>query len=110
MHRGEHLANVVQKMGINKRILSNNAGFGRSTYYLHIQQYDLPFPILKRYGDAMKYDFSIDFPEMVQAIHAEKLQISSFEEMKADRDRWKDKYLELVEDYLSLKKELDKRG
>lgn len=109
MHRGEHLALVVQKMGVNRTKLVKQVGFSRATFYFHIQQFDLPFIILKKYGDVMHYDFSIDFPEMTQAVYAEKLQITTFEDMKRDRDRWKDKYYELVDEHLSLKKEIESR-
>lgn len=101
-HRGEVLNNVVTRLNVNKTKLAERIGYDRTTYYSHIKKEELDFAILWAYGKAIPYDFTREFPEMETHIPESNKQIRTFEEMKIDRDKWREKYYELLEKYNTL--------
>lgn len=42
------------------------AGYKENTYYSHIKQEFLDYSILEKYGRAIGYDFSVEYPEMAE--------------------------------------------
>lgn len=108
-HRGEYLNELVRKKGIKIKVLTELAGYDRSTFYNHIKDPNLPYTILAKYGKIMHHDFSIDFPELAGATVSELTEITTFEEMEKDRDRWKSKYEALSELLNKYLEDRDKR-
>lgn len=98
-HRGEVLSRVVTQNNVNITKLLERIGYERTSYYSHIKKSNLDFSILLLYGKAIPYDFTNDFPEMKNHIPGYHKEISDFEEMKLDRNKWKDKYYDLLEKY-----------
>jgi hypothetical protein len=96
-HRGEFLKAAVQKSGFKITVLTQAAGYDRSSYYNHISDPLLPLRILYKYSKAMKLDFSKDFPEIKDFEERGPHNITTFEEMEIDRNFWKEKYFELVD-------------
>lgn len=80
----------------------DRVGYDRSTYYSHIKREDLSYSILWAYGKAIPYDFTKEFPDMKNHIPELNREITDFEEMKADRNKWKEKYYELLEKHNTL--------
>jgi len=101
-HRGEVLNRVVTRLKVNKTKLAERIGYDRTTYYSHIKKEDLDFAILWAYGKAIPYDFTREFPEMETYILEDNKEIRNFEEMKTDRDKWREKYYDLLEKYNTL--------
>lgn len=102
-HRGEYLNGVVRKKGIKIKVLTELAGYDRSTFYNHIKDPNLPYTILAKYGKIMHHDFALDYPELAINTPVDPTAITTFEEMEKDRDRWKIKYealSELLNNYL----------
>lgn len=105
MHRGEYLDKIVRLKGKNITKLLPNVGYDRTTYYKHIKDRDLPFRILKQYGDVIPYDFSKDFPEMLEEIPVSQFEINTFEGMQKDRDFWRDEYGRILKENKTLREE-----
>jgi hypothetical protein len=105
IHRGEVLRAAVSKSDLTIEQAANKAGYKRSSYYHHIEDPDLPFNILEKYGKAIKYDFTEDFPEMNKYLFedpAETYTTLTFEEAIRQRDQWREKYYQLLEKYQRL--------
>lgn len=68
---------------------------------------DLPFEILERYGKALGYDFTSDFPEMVKerVFTQTYIQNKTAEELIAELGEYKEKYTRLLEKYNELLEE-----
>ncbi len=92
-HKGEYLNWVVRKKGIKIKVLTELAGYDRSTFYNHIKNPNLPYSVMARYGKALNHDFLAEYPEFQNSHENMMLVISTFEEMEQDRDKWRSKYL-----------------
>jgi hypothetical protein len=103
LHRGKILSAAVKQSRYTKVNAAKRANYSRSSYYKHIADPDLDFDILARYGKAIGYDFTEEFPEMPKYIVEEPQesyqQPLTIEQLIRDRDHWKDKYVELLERY-----------
>jgi hypothetical protein len=97
-HRGEYLKAAVKRSGFKISALTEAAKYDRSSYYNHIADPFLPIRILHKYSKVLKEDFSKDFPEIKDfEERTSAITITTFEEMEADRDFWKEKYFDLVD-------------
>ena len=107
IHRGQALAAAAGSL--NKTAIAIKAGYSRSSYYNHIENKDLSFHILTAYGKAMKYDFTVEFPEMpkylVEDPEEKYGKTPTLEEAIKLIQYWKDKYIELIEEYKNKLKE-----
>jgi len=106
-HRGEVLSMVITQLNVNRTKLAKRMGYDRSSYYTHIKKPDLDYSILWSYGKAIPYDFTKEFPEMSSYIPEINKEINNLQEMRIDRDKWRDKYYEVLEKYNAL---LEKRS
>ena len=98
-HKGEYLNELVRKKGIKINVLTEAAGFDRSTFYNHIKKSDLSFGILIKYGKILNYDFAEAFPEMDPHRKQRTEPSMSYDELELDRDNWKEKYFQVAELY-----------
>ncbi|AIM39249.1 hypothetical protein KO02_23085 [Sphingobacterium sp. ML3W] len=103
-NRGEFLNKIITQKGINIGKLMKRIGYHRTTYYTHIKQSKLDYSILSKYAKEIPYDFAIEFPEIRQYNYSIEPQnkIQSVKDVEADRDKWKDKYYDLLEKYNNL--------
>jgi predicted RNase H-like HicB family nuclease len=103
LNRGQILATVVEATGLNKEDIANKAGYSRSAYYKHIENPTLDYHIMIAYGKAIRYDFTEEFPDMPKYIMEEPEnnfnKPATLEDALQLVERWKDKYLELLEKY-----------
>jgi len=98
-HKGEYLNELVRKKGIKIKVLTEAAGFDRSTFYNHIKRRNLPFGILSKYGQVLNHDFAELFPEMNTEANTSLQPAMSYDEVVQDRDIWKEKYFQVAELY-----------
>lgn len=109
IHRGEILDTVVKRSNIKVTTLVKRMHISRGTYYNHKVDPNLPLEILKQYGVILKYDFTADIPEMQKYNLEEPVapygEPSTLEEAiqqrdywKQEADKWKDKYIGLLEE------------
>ncbi|HEU4472865.1 MAG TPA: hypothetical protein VFR58_17345 [Flavisolibacter sp.] len=113
IHRGQLLEDVVKASGIKKEKVALKAGYQRTSYYKHIKEPELPYHILAAYGKAIKYDFTELFPEMPKYLFQEPEEAYNKEltldEARSQIDYWKNKYIELLEQFNKLVLELKGR-
>lgn len=95
-HKGQLLDVIVRTSGMTITAVAKAAGYDRTTYYNHIEEAQLPYKIISRYGKALKHDFSGEYPEE-KAKASDSTEINSFEEMEKDRNYWRDKYYALAD-------------
>ena len=105
-HRGEVLKAAVRKVSFKITLLTKRMGISRGTYYNHIEDPNLSFELLERYGKIIKYDFTADFPEMQKYAMEESVENygapTTFEEAVSQMNYYKEKYFQLLEKYTSL--------
>lgn len=92
---------------MNIERIAQKAGYKRITYYSHIKKKDLALSILNKYGAAINHDFSNDVPgmkalEFQEEDHSYAKTPDTLSEAIKDRDRWREKYYELLEKYQKL--------
>jgi hypothetical protein len=108
-HRGEILQAVVDNSGLSVTAVAERTGYSRSTYYYHILDPDLPFEILQKYGKALNYDFTADFPDMSKHILEEDekkyVKPTSLEQAVRQLEILREKYFVLLEKYQQLLEE-----
>jgi len=105
-HRGEVLKAAVRKVSFKITLLTKRMGISRGTYYNHIEDPDLSFELLERYGKILKYDFTADFPEMQKYAFEESIESygppATFEEALNQLHYYKEKYTQILEKYNRL--------
>jgi hypothetical protein len=113
IHRGQLLEAAVKASGVNKTLVAEKAGYSRSSYYKHIEEKELEYHILAAYGRALKHDFTEDLPEMPKYLVEEPDEqygkAPTLQEAMKQRDKWKEKYYELLEKYNKLIEERMKK-
>jgi hypothetical protein len=103
-NRGEFLSKIITQKGINFGKLLKRMGYHRTTYYTHITQPNLDYAILAKYAVEIPYDFTTEFPEMRQYSNYTESEnnMRSIKDVEADRDKWREKYYDLLEKYNNL--------
>jgi hypothetical protein len=113
-HRGEVLKDAVRKVSFKITTLTKRMSISRGTYYNHIEDPELSFELLERYGKILKYDFTADFPEMQKYALEESIETygppSTFEEAVNQMAYYKEKYYQLLEKYTHLMEEKKKES
>jgi hypothetical protein len=108
-HRGEILRLAVNESGLSITLITKKARYSRSSYYNHVEDPELPYEVLERYGRALKHDFSEEFPQ-INSLRLEEEEIEygrpdTLEKALQQLDRYKEKYYELLEKYNKLLEE-----
>src|SRR5690606_27012512 len=89
------VAAVARKMNID-----------RGTVYRHFDDQDLSIDYIIRYGKVLDYDFSKYFPEILNVIQEPSIEYRkeklTYSELEDEMQRWKDKYIQLLEQYNEL--------
>jgi hypothetical protein len=115
------LYNAVQSSGVKLSHILERTGYHRSTYYTHIRNPNLSFNILYKYGQAIPYDFSFQFPEIgeyfsrfsekkessVQEGESNPYEKMSVESLSKYTHSLKEKYIALLEENRELRIKLD---
>jgi len=106
IHRGEVLQGAVRKHKLKITQVVKKLGISRGTFYNHVEDPNLPFEILERYGKALGYDFTADIPEMAKYTLEEPSEVygqpSTLEEAIKLGEYWKNKYIVLLEKHQRL--------
>ncbi|MGY0039305.1 hypothetical protein [Pedobacter sp. NJ-S-72] len=106
--RGAVLKKAVKESGIPITEVARRAGYGRVTYYLHIENPDLKFDVLEKYATSINYDFRDEIPEMVEYYERKReSNLSTFEKIEADRNFWRDEYTRILKEKNELIKRIE---
>jgi len=106
--RGRSLYLAVSRSAITNKEVARKAGYKENTFYSHIRKPDLSFNILSKYGKVLRYDFSIEFPEMSldfpleEDLNYQKLNSKDYQILQEKYFRLLEKHNALLEQYHSL--------
>lgn len=105
-HRGEVLRETVNESGLKITEIVKKAKFSRGSYYNHIKDPELPYDTLEKYGKAMRYDFSEEFP-ILNSLRLEEEEIvygtpGTLEEALQKIERLRENYSQLSAKYTAL--------
>lgn len=83
--------------------IAADAGYEKTSFYVHIRKADLSLDIIYKYGVAMPHDFSIEIPEMVDYLSVHGLKKAddtklSYEQLLKEKEFWKDRFYTLLEE------------
>jgi hypothetical protein len=113
IHRGQLLENAIKASRLNIEFVAKKAGYSRASYYKHKEDNNLEYHILAAYGKALKHDFTEELPEMPKYLVEEPEEqygkAPTLQEAVKQRDKWKEKYYELLEKYNRLIEEKMKK-
>jgi AcrR family transcriptional regulator len=114
-HRGKILHDVLyrwcEKTGWTITALARKVGYNASSTYRHFEKDDLAYHIIAKYGKVINHDFRVEFPEMEDEYSfvdiAAEPDRAGYEPITltqaiAQRETWKNKYMELLEKYNTL--------
>lgn len=103
--RGKALHKAAKASNMSIKNIVKKAGFSYPAFFLHTKNDNLDLAILARYSKAMGHSFAEEFPEISEYLMEDKAAYGkelSYKELLADRDKWKEKYFEMVERYNKL--------
>lgn len=110
VHKGEIIEKAVRSSGISITVLSKRIGKSRRHIYNIFNNSNVDWEMILKISKAIHYDFSKDFTDLDKLNKygaKEKLSVAMEDNSSYnnDPDYWKNKYLELLEDYNKLLKE-----
>lgn len=111
VHRGKIL-HAAAKRGTKTIVrIACEAGYEKSSFYMHIKQAQLPLDILFKYRKAIPHQFEMEIPEMSVYLDQNLIKKaiekkSTYEELQLEKDFWRDKFYMLLEEHHKLLKEL----
>ncbi|MFT4152344.1 hypothetical protein [Parafilimonas sp.] len=115
IHRGEVLRQVAAESDLSITQITRRAGYKtRGSYYDHIEDADLSFEILERYGKALHHNFREDFPSMPEYSFEEapspsyKSRPATLEEAFEIIEYWRSRFYEELEKTNSLLEQLNR--
>lgn len=113
IHRGKILKAIAKRSELTIEQIAKKEGYKRPTYYKHTNDPNFPFTILEKYGKALRYDFTEDFPEMPKYALLEgsivpSLKPSSLTAALKELESLNAKYIELIEKYTELLEKYNK--
>ena len=105
-HRGEILKSIFKANKFNVTSIARKMNVDRGTVYRHFDDANLSIDYLIKYGKAMNYDFSKYFPELLNIVKEDLDQYDKQQKTYSDLEKqlqiWKDKYIQLLEQYNEL--------
>jgi AcrR family transcriptional regulator len=112
INKGEVLKNIIyrymQVNGISLTALAKKAGYDQSTPYKHFEKDDLPDYVLIRWGKAMNYDMTKDFPDLLESMDMvseppiEMSYAKKENDLEKQIDHWRNQYISILQRYNQL--------
>jgi transcriptional regulator with XRE-family HTH domain len=99
-HMGETLEMIIRRRGWNISELAKNIGADRRSFYYWFKQSEIKESVLQRISQVVDYDLSKDFPNF----STNSPELEKFSEIVQTQPKtyWKDKYVDLLEQYSEL--------
>jgi hypothetical protein len=99
-HMGETLEMIIRRRGWNISELAKNIGADRRSFYYWFKQPEIKESVLQRISEVVDYDLSRDFP----SFSTTSADLQKFTQLvqPATKTYWKDKYVDLLEQYSEL--------
>ncbi len=115
MHRGEMVRQVLEDLGVKKQPLATKMGIVKSTLYNYFLKEDLEWSLIRKIGKIINYDFKQNFPEMPSGYEILEPQATVINEsyvtynnyeLRKELIKCKDKLIDLMEENIQLRKQL----
>lgn len=111
IHRGEVVKRYVKLSGVSVTRVSQLLGKSRPTLNNWFSQQNLDYKIILQIGQAIKHDFTEQFPEikmyktdfLLKDENAKVDYPAKFMEMKAELDRWKTEAYTMAKELSEIK-------
>ncbi len=110
VHKGEVIEKAVRSSGISITELAKRIGKSRRHIYYLFNNSNIDWEIIFKIGKVIHYDFSKDFTDLeklnkYRAKDRLSVTVEDTTVYNNDPDYWKNRYIELLEDYNKLLKE-----
>lgn len=107
--RGASLHRAVASSPDKNVDIATRAGYVANTMYGHFRKSDLADAIMVKYGKAIPYDFSIEYPELAVYFKTSTIpQDKSYTEIRNQLESTQNKYTTLLETHNKLLVEYNK--
>ena len=108
MHKGEIIKAAIIQSGVSVAQIARDMHVSRGTIYNIYAKMEIDNDTIIKIGAIIHYDFSEKIPKLKKSNNTEDPQEEYYkrtmEQLKADVDLWKGKYIALLEDYNKLLK------
>ena len=103
IHKGKILEIVVRKHAKNITDIAHKLDYSRSTIYDHFRESELPDHIIRRYAEALNYNFKDEFPDLyakwvLEEPPTDYVLNKSAQMLQFERDKYLDLYLKTLEE------------
>ncbi len=105
IHRGEIVEKIVRKSGYSLSKLAKKLTISRNTLYNRFKNPHLKYHFIRKVGETIHYNFTIDFPEMKEELGLTEADVPPLdygENQSALLWRLETKYSKLLEKYNKL--------
>ncbi len=106
-HRGEIIEKAIRSSGIPLTSIARKIGKSRQWVYLLFQNPNVSLNIVVQIGKIIYYDFSSEIKGLNTG---NKNFREPNDEKSIDDENWKEKYYQLMEEYLQLLKKVSKES
>ncbi len=106
-HRGEIIEKAIRRSGIPLTSIARKIGKSRQWVYLLFQNPNVSLNIVVQIGKIIYYDFSSEIKGLNTV--NENFREPNYDNTNDD-DNWKEKYYQLMEEYLQLLKKISKES
>lgn len=103
-HRGEIIQKAVYNSGYTITEIAKSLGKSRRWMYMMFDNSNVSLDIVLKIGKIIHHDFSEEIKEFSTFLRTSTLPQSSFVKDEPSAEYWKDKYLQLLEEYNALLK------
>lgn len=113
-NRGSVAEQALIRSGLAKGLVAEKLHIDRRTLYNRLQRPDLEYDFIIRLYDVLRLDVTEDFPELgkyienedvTEAIVEDKVSKAELDSCLDEVDKWKNKYIQLLEEYNQVLKE-----
>ncbi len=102
-HKGQIVEKVIRRSGYSITRLAKKLVISRNTLYNRFENANLSYRFIMEVGNAIHYDFTVDFPTMKEEIEAMgDIPIHSVDRGTLEIWRAESKYILLLEKYTKL--------
>jgi predicted transcriptional regulator len=108
-HRGEIIRKAVYNSGYTITDIAKGIGKSRKWMYLMFENSNVSLDVVLKIGKIIHYDFTEDIKEFSHFLKTSTIQQTSIFKEEHSADYWKDKYLQLLEEYNALLKKQENK-
>ncbi|WP_396168429.1 hypothetical protein [Flavobacterium sp.] len=104
-HRGEIIKDAVYKSGYSITELAKRMGKSRRWVYLMFENHSVSLDVILQIGQIIHHNFTKEIADLYPLKKILNKSLSDLHEEDYSNDYWKNKYLQLLEEFNALLKE-----